>query len=87
MGRHELHRAAGSGMISRRGIGWLCCGLYPMTCATQAMARNSRSIDLVTIEHGWAQLGIDGPGTSTVYLTISKAGREGILHDLQASLQ
>lgn len=55
-------------MISRRGFSWLCCGL--MAYAPQSMARNSRSIDLITIEHSWAQLGVDGPGTSTVYLTI-----------------
>lgn len=57
-------------MISRRGFGWLCCGLYSVAYASQSMARNSRSIDLITVEHGWAQLGIDGPRTSTVYLTI-----------------
>jgi periplasmic copper chaperone A len=57
-------------MISRRGFGCLCGGLYLVALTSRSMARNSRSIDLITIEHGWAQWGIDGPGTSTVYLTI-----------------
>ncbi len=70
MDRRELHRTVVFGMISRRGFGWLCCGLYSMRYASRSMASNSRSIDLITIEHGWAQLGVDGPGTSTVYLTI-----------------
>jgi len=34
------------------------------------MAGNSQAISQITIEHGWAQLDVDGPGTSTVFLTI-----------------
>ncbi|MFZ5673176.1 MAG: copper chaperone PCu(A)C [Pseudomonadota bacterium] len=76
MSWREFHRTMGFEMISRRGFGSLCFGLCTVAYVSRAMARNSRSIDMVTIEHGWAQFGIDGPGTSVVYLTIRNESQD-----------